>query len=113
MRGAFAGTALLAHASAWSAACGAGGAVALQAENPRAAAFYERLGFRRMTPADDPLSVVPRGERGWSPEIQRVALGRPGAEEARSPWLVLGPRQVQAEAASAARALTGGARVPA
>ena len=104
-----AGTALIEAAVAWSARRGTGGRVALQAENPRAAAFYERLGFHRMVPGDDPLSVVPPGERGWSPEIQRVAQGRPGAEEARSPWVVLEPRQVPAAAAPPARTLAAAA----
>lgn len=84
-----AGTALLGHAAAWSASTGAGGALALQAENPRTLAFYERLGFRRMGAGDLPLSRVPRGAGGWSDSIVRVAAGRPGAEEARSPWLLL------------------------
>ena len=88
-----AGTALIEAASTWSARRGCGGRVALQSDNPRAVAFYERLGFHRMTRADDPLSVVPRGERGWSPAVVRVAQGQPGVEEERSPWLVLERRQ--------------------
>jgi GNAT superfamily N-acetyltransferase len=93
-----AGTALIAAASHWSARRGTGSRVALQAENPRAGAFYERLGFRPLLPADEPLAIVPPGEQGWSPAILRVAAGRPTAEEVRSPWLVLDPRRLRAVA---------------
>jgi GNAT superfamily N-acetyltransferase len=86
-----AGTALVEAAATWSARRGCGPRVALQSDNPRAVAFYERIGFHAMTPADDPLSLVPPGERGWSPAVVRVAQGRPGVEERRSPWLVLDP----------------------
>lgn len=86
-----AGTALVAAASTWSAARGCGGAVSLQAATLRAAAFYERLGFRRMRPEDGPLALVPPGDAGWSPEIQRVASGRPGPREHEMPWLLLEP----------------------
>ena len=75
----------------WSAARGCGGAVALQAASLRAAAFYERLGFRRMRSGDDPLSLVPPGEDGWSPEILRVVAGRPESKEREMPWLLLEP----------------------
>jgi hypothetical protein len=84
-----AGTALVTAASGWSAARGCGGAVALQAASLRAAAFYERLGFRWMRCEDEPLSLVPPGDDGWSPEIQRVAAGRAGAREREMPWLLL------------------------
>ena len=57
----------------------------------RAAAFYERLGFRRMCPDDGPLSLVPPGDGGWSPEILRVAAGRPGSKEREMPLLLLEP----------------------
>ena len=83
------GTALVAAASSWSAVRGCGGAVALQAATLRAAAFYERLGFRRMRPEDRPLALVPPGDEGWSPEILRVAAGRPGLREHEMPWLFL------------------------
>ena len=97
-----AGSALLAHADAWSRVRGTGGRVALQAENPRARAFYERLGFTVMTPDDAPLQLVPRGDRGHSPEIRRVAGGRPGPEEERSPWMVRDPQRRATAAGSAA-----------
>jgi hypothetical protein len=84
-----AGTALVAAASRWSAARGCGGVVALQAATSRAAAFYERLGFRLMRADDDPLSLVPRGDEGWSSSILRLAHGHPGPEEHRSPWMLL------------------------
>jgi hypothetical protein len=91
-----AGTALVQLASGWSARRGRGGAVALQAATLRAAAFYERLGFRAMQPDDDPLSLVPPGEAGWSASILRLAGGRPGAEERASPWMVLPARAASA-----------------
>jgi hypothetical protein len=77
--------------------------VALQAATLRAAAFYERLGLRPMRADDDPLSLVPRGDSGWSPSILRLADGHPGPEEHRSPWMLL-------EARSAC--MTAAARVP-
>jgi Acetyltransferase (GNAT) family len=86
-----AGSALVAQAETWSRLRGCGGRVALQAENPRTLRFYARLGFRVMTPHDEPLALVPRGELDWSPEIQRVARGCPGPDEERAPWLVLEP----------------------
>jgi len=86
-----AGSALVGEAVRWSQLRGCGGRVALQAENPRTLRFYERIGFRRMAPGDEPLALVPRGESGWSPEILRVAQGCPGPDEERAPWLVLDP----------------------
>jgi GNAT superfamily N-acetyltransferase len=86
-----AGSALITEAVAWSRRRGCGGRVALQAENARALALYERLGFHRMGPADVPLSLVPQGVAGWRDSILRVAAGECGAEEARSPWLVYDP----------------------
>jgi len=94
-----AGTALVAAASTWSAARGCGGAVALQAATLRAATFYERMGFRPIRPDDGPLGLVPPGDAGWSPEILRVAAGRPGPKEREMPWLLLAPRQAFAAAA--------------
>jgi GNAT superfamily N-acetyltransferase len=94
-----AGTALVAAASTWSAARGCGGAVALQAATLRAAAFYERMGFRTMRQDDGPLGLVPPGEAGWSPEILRVAAGRPGPRDHEMPWLVLEPSRAFAAAA--------------
>ncbi len=86
-----AGGALLSHAERWSLVGGRGGRVALQAENPRALGVYERLGFARMRPSDAPLALVPRGDHGWSASILRLAQGRAGAEEERSPWMLLDP----------------------
>ena len=86
-----AGTALVMEAMAWSSRRGCGGRVALQAENPRTLPYYEKLGFFVMQPSHRPLLFVPRGEKGWSSSIQRVALGMPGREEERSPWLLLDP----------------------
>jgi len=99
-----AGTALVAAASEWSRRRGCGGRVALQAENRRALVFYDRLGFRPMRPEDHPLSLVPRGRQGWSTSIVRVARGRCGVEEARSPWLLLDPRRAAPYGALATRA---------
>jgi GNAT superfamily N-acetyltransferase len=86
-----AGTALLAHAVARSRALGHAGRLALQAENPRARRFYERLGFVRMRASDAPLSLVPRRDEGWSASVLRLACGKPGRAEARAPWMVLHP----------------------
>ncbi|HET9596009.1 MAG TPA: N-acetyltransferase [Anaeromyxobacteraceae bacterium] len=94
-----AGKALVAAAAAWSRARGCGGAVALQAGNPRCAEIYDHLGFRELRPEDDPLALVPQGARGWSPEILRVAAGRPGPAERRRPWLVLPGARADALAA--------------
>jgi hypothetical protein len=94
-----AGTALVEAASRWSAGRGCGGVVALQAATLRAAEFYERLGFRRMRADDDPLALVPRGEGGWSSSILRLAHGHPGAEERRSPWMLLEARRACTPAA--------------
>jgi hypothetical protein len=87
-----AGTALVAAASRWSTARGCGGAVALQAATLRAAAFYDRLGFRPMRVSDDPLKLVPPGERGFSASILRMASAIPGAAERASPWMILEAR---------------------
>jgi GNAT superfamily N-acetyltransferase len=86
-----AGSALLEALSARSAARGTGGRLALLAENPRSRERYERLGFRRMTPSDRPLTLVPPGATGHSPSILRLAAGSPGPEEEQSPWMVLEP----------------------
>jgi hypothetical protein len=88
-----AGRALVADASRLSRALGCGGRVALQAENPRARRCYERMGFARMLPSDLPLALVPRGERGWSASVLRLARGRAGLEEERSPWMLLDPER--------------------
>lgn len=93
-----AGTALVKQAIQRSWHRGCRGRVALQAENVRTLPFYERLGFYRMSPADRPLTLVPPGEKGWSPSIVRVALGQPGPEEETSPWLVLDPSQSRNDA---------------
>jgi hypothetical protein len=44
-----------------------------------------------MRPEDGPLGLVPPGDAGWSPEILRVAAGRPGPREREMPWLGLEP----------------------
>ena len=97
-----AGSALMGEAVSWSRRRGRGGRVALQAENPRTLGFYERTGFRRMVPADEPLTLVPRGESGWSPEILRMVRGCPGPDEERSSWLVLDPAPTARRALRAA-----------
>ncbi|BDG06257.1 GNAT family N-acetyltransferase [Anaeromyxobacter oryzae] len=86
-----AGSALVTHASALARRLGRGGRVALQAENPRALAVYERLGFQRMQPSDAPLALVPRGEDGWSPAVLRLAQKKASREDAESPWMLLDP----------------------
>jgi GNAT superfamily N-acetyltransferase len=86
-----AGSALLSHAERWSRRTGRGGRVSLQAENPRALGIYERMGFQKMRPSDAPLALVPEGDHGWSASILRLAQGRAGPEEARSPWMLLDP----------------------
>jgi len=94
-----AGLALLRDASALARASGGHGRVALQAENPRSLAYYERLGFARIRPSDGPLGLVPRGGTGWSPPVLRLARGEPGPQERSSPWLVLDPERLAATAA--------------
>ncbi|MGB8933217.1 MAG: GNAT family N-acetyltransferase, partial [Anaeromyxobacteraceae bacterium] len=86
-----AGRALLDWAATWSRATERLGRVALQAENPRSRAVYERMGFRRMEPRDRPLSLVPRGLHGFSASILRLAAGAAGPEESASPWMLLDP----------------------
>jgi hypothetical protein len=97
-----AGRALVAEAVRVSRALGAGGRVALQAENPRCAALYARLGFAAMRPSDAPLALVPQGDHGWSSAVLRLARGAPGPEEARAPWLVLDPARTFADVRAAA-----------
>lgn len=92
-----AGSALIRHAVSWSRLRGCGGRIALQAENPRTLAFYERAGFRRMQPEDDPLELVPPGDLNWSPEILRLAHRIPDPGGERSPWLVLDGGRSDAE----------------
>lgn len=98
-----AGTALVRHASDWSLATGRGGRVSLQAENPRCRAYYERLGFERMAAADLPYTLVPRGPRGFSEPVRRVAEGREGPEEQRSPWMLLDPERALLRSGRVAR----------
>ncbi|ABC81128.1 GNAT family N-acetyltransferase [Anaeromyxobacter dehalogenans] len=86
-----AGSALVERAVALSRGAGAGGRVTLQAENPRAFAVYQRLGFERMRPSDAPLALVPRGKDGFSKSVVRLARGAAGPEEARAPWMLLDP----------------------
>ena len=88
-----AGGALLSFAERWSHSSGRGGRVSLQAENPRAFGIYERMGFARMRPSDAPLSLVPQGDHGWSESILRLAKGRAGPEEEKSPWMLLDPER--------------------
>lgn len=85
------GQALIVRAQRVSARAGHGGRVALQAENPRCLEHYRRIGFEPMRPSDLPLTLVPKGDKGWSPEALRVARGQCGPEEARAPWLLLDP----------------------
>jgi hypothetical protein len=87
------GPALLACLSRLSRALGRGGRLALQAENPRARAVYERLGFVGMRPSDAPLANVPPGKKGWSDSVVRLARGRPGADERAMPWMLLDPER--------------------
>jgi hypothetical protein len=87
--------ALVGAVSALSRATGARGRVALQAENPRCRAFYERMGFAPMRPSDAPLALVPRGTHGWSAPVVRLARGEPGPEERRAPWMLLDPEPRQ------------------
>ena len=105
------GQALIGLAQRISFAAGHGGRVALQAENPRCLEHYYRIGFQVMRPSDLPLALVPKGEKGWSPEALRVARGQCGPAEAKAPWLlldpgrrVLGVRRVQARAPAEVRA---------
>jgi hypothetical protein len=93
--------ALLVGASALACAAGAGGRVALQAENPRCQALYEHLGFTLMRPSDAPLALVPRGKKGWSEPVLRLARGQAGPEERRAPWLIFDPERRRAGAAVA------------
>lgn len=90
-----AASALVSHAESLAWGSGAGGRVALQAENPRSLEVYARLGFARMRPSDAPLKLVPRGEHGWSASVVRLARGDAGPEELRSPWLVLDPERLR------------------
>lgn len=98
-----AGSALVERAVVLSRGAGAGGRVTLQAENPRAFAVYQRLGFERMRPSDAPLALVPRGKDGFSKSVLRLARGAAGPEEARAPWMLLDPGR----AALLARRATG------
>lgn len=89
-----AGSTLVQHARTWSLATGRGGRVALQAENPRCRAYYEHHGFERMTATDRPFELVPPGDHGFSPEVRRVAEGREGPAEEKSPWMLLDPARL-------------------
>jgi GNAT superfamily N-acetyltransferase len=86
-----AGGALLEHAERWSRGSGRGGRVSLQAENPRALALYERLGFAPMRPSDAPLALVPPGADGYSPSVLRLARGCPAPQDLSAPWMLLDP----------------------
>lgn len=87
------GSALLSCLSRLSRATGRGGRIALQAENPRARAVYERLGFADMRPSDAPLANVPHKKKGWSDSVLRLARGRAGADERTMPWMLLDPER--------------------
>ncbi len=102
-----AGRALVDAASALARAGGAGGRVTLQAENPRAQEFYERLGFTLLRASDAPLAVVPRGPKGWSAPVIRLARGEAGPEERRAPWMILDPERRR----RIGRPLSGGSAV--
>jgi hypothetical protein len=93
-----AGRALVLHAGTLSRESGAGGRVTLQAENPRSLAVYERMGFTRIRPSDAPLALVPRGGKGWSAPVLRLARGEAGPEERSSPWMILDPDRLAAGA---------------
>lgn len=97
--------ALVGVASALARAGGARGRVALQAENPRCQALYERMGFAIMRPSDAPLALVPRGKKGWSAPVVRIARGEAGPEERSAPWMLLDPepRQLRVAVASPPR----------
>lgn len=95
-----AGRALVAHAGVWSTATGRGGRVALQAENPRCRALYERLGFVRMTADDGPYALVPPGPHGFSAPVCRIAEGHEGPEEDRAPWMIFDPARRPSAAGS-------------
>jgi len=106
------GPALLACLSRLSRTTGRGGRVALQAENPRARAVYERLGYVVMRPSDAPLANVPHGKKGWSDSVVRLARGRPGVDERQMPWMLLDPERSPAPAArprAGARSTAGAA----
>jgi hypothetical protein len=110
-----AGRALVQAASVLARQGRAGGRVTLQAENPRAQAAYERLGFSLLRPSDAPLAVVPRGVKGWSAPVIRLARGEPGPEEQKAPWMILdperrAPRVAVAPARRSAARRTGGPR---
>ncbi len=107
-----AGRALILDASRLARAGGARGRVALQAENPRALAVYQRLGFVRMRPSDAPLALVPRGGKGWSAPVLRLARGEAGRDQDGSPWMVLDPDRVAAGAAVHVLRRRGAASVP-
>lgn len=96
---------LVGAASLLGRGAGAGGRVALQAENPRCQAFYERMGFALMRPSDAPLALVPRGKKGWSAPVVRLARGEAGPEERRAPWMLLDPepRRIRIAVATPAR----------
>jgi hypothetical protein len=96
------GQALIAQAARLSFAAGHRGRVTLQAENPRCLHHYLRLGFEPMRPSDLPLTLVPRGAHGWSPEVLRVARGQLGPAERASPWLLLDPSRRDARVRHAA-----------
>ena len=102
--------ALVGAASALGRAGGARGRVALQAENPRCQELYERMGFTVMRPSDAPLALVPRGKKGWSAPVVRLARGEAGPEERRAPWMIYDPdrRRLRAAVARPGR-IAGGA----
>jgi hypothetical protein len=101
------GPALLACLSRLARVTGRRGRVALQAENPRARAVYERLGFVVMRPSDAPLANVPSGKKGWSDSVVRLARGRAGRSEREMPWMLLDPERSTAPTVRAGRARVG------
>jgi hypothetical protein len=70
-----AGTCLVSAAVAWSRDRGCGGRVSLCAENARARAFYEGLGFQPVAANGVPSSFVPRALGGWSSSGPSMADG--------------------------------------
>ncbi|HZZ83236.1 MAG TPA: N-acetyltransferase [Anaeromyxobacteraceae bacterium] len=86
-----AGTALLVQAVRTSLATGHGGRLTLQAENPRCLAFYEHLGFQRMSAGDHPRSLVPAREGWWTAPVAGLAAGVEALADRRSPWMIFDP----------------------
>jgi len=85
------GTALVLAAVTWSQQRGCGGRVSLQAENARALAFYERLGFQRIDARGDPLSAWPRLAMSRFARLAASSSSREECSIAWDPWMLLDP----------------------